>query len=326
MKAVVITQPGEPDVLGLEDRPIPNIVKGDVLVEVKAAGVNRPDIMQRQGLYPAPKGAPSDIPGLEVSGIITKIGDGVSRWKVGDPVCALVAGGGYAEFVSVSSKQCLPIPKGLSFVEAASLPETFFTVWTNVFDRVSFQSGDNVLIHGGTSGIGVTAIQMVKAFGGKAYTTAGTKDKCDFAEQIGAFRAINYKEEDFEEVIKSEANGIDVVLDMVGGDYTAKNINVLNVDGRLVIINAMKGRLGEVDLMKVMVKRLTITGSTLRPRNENFKYQIAQNLEEKVWPYLESKEIKPIIYKVFGLANAVEAHTLMESSSHIGKIVLEVTK
>lgn len=323
MKAVIISSPGEADVLTIQERPQPQIQKGEVLISVRAAGVNRPDIMQRQGKYPAPDGAPKDIPGLEVAGIISQVSDDEKRWKVGDKVCALVAGGGYAEYVTAPSRQCLPIPNGLGFVEAASLPETFFTVWTNVFDRVRFKEGEVFLIHGGTSGIGVTAIQMVKAMGGKVYATAGTKVKCEFAEEIGADRAINYREEDFEEVINSEeTGGVDIILDMIGGDYTGKNINILKVEGRLAIINAMKNRKAEVDLMKVMVKRLVITGSTLRPRDVNFKHDIAVQLEKNIWPLLAAKKIKPVIYKTFPLEQASDAHLLMESSEHIGKIVL----
>jgi len=326
VKAIIITTPGGPDVLQLQEREQPEINNNEVLIQVKAAGVNRPDVMQRKGNYPAPPGASTEIPGLEVAGIIKEVGVDEKRFTPGDEVCALVTGGGYSEFVAVPGGQCLPIPIGLTFEEAASLPETFFTVWTNIFDRAQFREGDVVLVHGGSSGIGVAAIQMITVKGGKLYTTARTKEKCDFCEQLGAEKAINYKEEDFEKAIKrKEPEGIDIILDMVGGDYTAKNINLLRPEGRLVIINAMKERIAEIDLMKVMVKRLVVTGSTLRARDSDFKHAIAANLEVKIWPYLESGEIKPIIYKTFPLGNASEAHSLMENSDHIGKIILTVS-
>ncbi|GAA5032150.1 NAD(P)H quinone oxidoreductase [Marivirga lumbricoides] len=325
MQAIIITQPGNAEVLKLQERKDPEIKENEVLIEVKAAGVNRPDIIQREGKYPAPDGVDADIPGLEVAGIITEVGSKVSRWKAGDKVCALLAGGGYASKAAVPAVQCLPIPDGLNFQEAASLPETFFTVWTNVFDRAQFKSGENFLVHGGTSGIGVTAIQMVKAMGGKAYTTAGSDDKCIYAETIGATKAINYKTEDFLQAIKeAEPDGIDVILDMIGGDYTSKNIDLLNPEGRLVIINAMKDAQSEVNMKKVMAKRLTITGSTLRARSAEFKGDIALKLEQHIWPYLEKRSIKPIIYATFPLEKAAQAHKLMESSKHIGKIVLSI--
>lgn len=324
MKAVIITKPGEPDVLQIQDRARPDFKSNEVLIEVKAAGINRPDVFQRMGGYPAPAGAPDDIPGLEVAGIIKEVGDEVTQWKVGDEVCALVAGGGYASEVAAPEVQCLPIPKGLSFVAAASLPETFFTVWSNVFDRGQFQKGETFLVHGGTSGIGVTAIQMVNSMGGTVYTTAGTREKCEYAVKLGATLGINYKKQDFEEVLKDKKVGIDIILDMVGGDYTAKNLNILNVEGRLVIINAMKNPESTINMKKVMVKRLTLTGSTLRARSAEFKGAIAENLKKYIWPLIESGEIKPVVYKTFPLAEAAEAHRLMESSEHIGKIVLEV--
>lgn len=323
MQAIVITQPGNAHVLELRERKNPEIEPHEVLIEVKAAGVNRPDIIQREGKYPAPEGVAADIPGLEVAGIISQVGSKVMRWKRGDEVCALLGGGGYASKVAVPAIQCLPIPIGLNFQEAASLPETFFTVWSNVFDRGKFKSGETFLVHGGTSGIGVTAIQMVKAMGGKIYTTAGTPDKCIYAESIGATKAINYKTDDFLEELKEiEPNGIDVILDMIGGDYSAKNIDLLNPDGRLLIINAMKDAVSEINMKKIMVKRLIITGSTLRARSAEFKGEIAQKLEQYIWPHLEKRSIKPIIYTTFPLAKAAQAHLLMESSKHIGKIVL----
>jgi putative PIG3 family NAD(P)H quinone oxidoreductase len=324
MRAIIIKNPGGPEVLQLEERESPKPKASEVLIDVKAAGVNRPDVFQRRGGYPAPAGAPDDIPGLEVGGVIKEVGQDVKQWQVGDKVCALVAGGGYASEVTAPAMQCLPIPKGLNFVEAASLPETFFTVWSNVFDRGKFQKGESFLVHGGTSGIGVTAIQMVKSMEGKVFTTAGTQEKCDYAVKIGADLAINYKEQDFEEYLKNKKEGVDVILDMVGGDYTAKNINLLNPEGRLVIINAIKNAESTIDMKKIMVKRLTITGSTLRARSPEFKGAIAENLKKHIWPKIESGEIKPIVFKTFPLAEASKAHELMESSEHIGKIVLEV--
>jgi len=324
MQAIIIKNPGGPETLQMGERERPKIQADEVLIDVKAAGVNRPDVFQRMGGYPAPDGMPDDIPGLEVAGIVKEVGKDVNQWQAGDKVCALVAGGGYASEVSAPELQCLPIPKGLSFVEAASLPETFFTVWSNVFDRGQFQDGEHFLVHGGTSGIGVTAIQMVKSMGGKVFSTAGTQKKCDYILKLGAELAINYKEQDFDKILKERQFGIDVVLDMVGGDYTAKNINILNPEGRLVIINAMKNSESTINMKKVMVKRLTITGSTLRARSSEFKGAIAKNLKKYIWPKLESGEIKPIIHKTFPLAEASSAHALMESSEHIGKIVLEI--
>jgi putative PIG3 family NAD(P)H quinone oxidoreductase len=325
MQAIVITQPGEPEVLKLQERTSPEIKPDEVLIEVKAAGVNRPDIIQREGKYPAPEGVAPDVPGLEVAGIIKAVGEEVMGWKIGDKVCALLAGGGYASEVAAPALQCLPIPIGLSFEEAAALPETFFTVWTNVFDRGQFKKGETFLVHGGTSGIGVAAIQMVKAMGGKVYTTAGSDEKCRFAEELGAEKAINYKNSDFlEELKKIELNGIDVILDMVGGDYTAKNIDLLNPEGRLIIINAMKSAQSEINMKKVMAKRLTITGSTLRARSPEFKGEIALKLKAHIWPFLEDGTIKPVIHKIFPLKDASDAHVLMESSKHSGKIILTV--
>ncbi|SMG51600.1 putative NAD(P)H quinone oxidoreductase, PIG3 family [Marivirga sericea] len=322
MQAIIIENPGGPEVLQLEERESPKPQANEILIKVKAAGVNRPDVFQRMGGYPAPEGAPDDIPGLEVAGIIKEVGDDVQDWQIGDKVCALVAGGGYATEVAAPAVQCLPIPKGLSFIEAASLPETFFTVWSNVFDRGHFQKGESFLVHGGTSGIGVAAIQMVKSMGGRVFTTAGTDEKCKFAMDLGAELAINYTKKDFQEVIKDSTEGVDLILDMVGGDYTAKNINILKPDGRLVIINTMKDAESSFNMKKVMVKRLTITGSTLRARSPAFKGDIAEQLRQQIWPKLETGEIKPVVYKTFPLAEASKAHSLMESSEHIGKIIL----
>jgi NADPH:quinone reductase len=325
MKAIVITQPGGPEVLQLQERPAPSVSAGEVLVKVGAAGVNRPDVAQRKGSYPPPAWTSPDIPGLEIAGTIVETGAGVTRWKVGDKVCALVTGGGYAEYCTVPEGQCLPIPGKLNFVEAASLPETFFTVWSNVFDRGQLKPGETLLVHGGSSGIGVAAIQMAVALGSKVYITAGSDEKCKFCEDLGAERAINYKTENFKEVIKqiTNAKGVDVILDMVGGDYVANNIKSLADDGRLVMINMMAGKDVTVDLAPVMSKRLTITGSTLRSRDTVFKSAIARKLEEHLWPLLASGKIKPIIYSVFPPEKAADAHRLMESSSHIGKIVLQ---
>jgi len=325
MKAIVITQPGGPEVLQIADRALPAFATNEVLVKVLAAGVNRPDVSQRKGHYPAPVWTSPDIPGLEIAGVIEAVGAEVSRWNIGDKVCALVSGGGYAEYCNVPEGQCLPIPENFSFIESASLPETFFTVWSNVFDRGKLQAGESLLVHGGSSGIGVAAIQMAKALGATVYITAGSNDKCRFCENLGASRGINYKNEDFEEVIAqlTNSNGVDVTLDMIGGDYTPKNLRSLANDGRLVLINTMKGKDVAVDLSFVMRKRLSITGSTLRNRDTTFKSAIAQNLEQFIWPFLVSGKIKPVVHAVFPAVKAAEAHALMESSEHIGKIVLD---
>ncbi|SMO52244.1 NAD(P)H-quinone oxidoreductase [Solitalea koreensis] len=326
MKAIIITQSGAPEVLKIQEHEIPWIKPNEVLVKVKAAGVNRPDAAQRAGRYPAPAGAPSNIPGLELAGVIEAIGSEVNNVKTGDSVCALVAGGAYAEYCAVPAELCLPLPKGLTYVDAASLPETYFTVWSNVFDRGGLKSGETLLVHGGSSGIGTTAIQLANAFGNPVYATAGSKEKCDFCEQLGAAKCINYKDEDFVAVLKSLTNnkGIDVILDMVGGEYINKNIDLLAEDGRLVFINAMNGFKAEIDFLKVMQRRLIITGSTLRARPNSFKAEIAKNLIKHVWPLFESGKLKPVIYKTFPLDQAAEAHRLMESSEHMGKIMLEV--
>lgn len=324
MKAVVITHPGAPDVLQIEERLKPAFTTDEVLVKVAAAGINRPDVFQRKGNYPPPAHAPQDIPGLEIAGTIAEVGANVTRWKIGDKVCALVIGGGYAEYCNVPAGQCLPIPENLSFAEAASLPETFFTVWSNVFDRGHFKPGESLLIHGGSSGIGVTAIQMAKALGSTVYVTAGSDEKCKFCEELGATKAINYKTENFKDVIQQITNdkGVDVILDMIGGDYTVPNLQSLADEGRLVMINMMKGKDVSIDLSIIMRKRLMITGSMLRSRDIAFKAAIAQSLEQHIWPLLASGKIKPVIYKVFPASEAAQAHRLMESSAHIGKLVL----
>ncbi|MDO9169440.1 MAG: NAD(P)H-quinone oxidoreductase [Methylobacter sp.] len=306
-------------------RAMPKPSANQVLIKVAAAGVNRPDVMQRKGLYPAPPDA-SDIPGLEVAGIIHTLGDNISHFNKGDRICALVTGGGYAEYCLASAALCLSIPEGLSFTQAAALPETFFTVWSNVFDRAHLQPGETLLVHGGASGIGTTAIQLAKAFNSKVIITAGSKFKCAFCLQLGADAAINYKEQDFVEEIKrlTDNQGVAVILDMIGGDYFPRNLKCMADDGRLVQIAIQNGSKTELNLLPIMLKRLTITGSTLRARDDAFKTAIAKRLLEKVWPLLASGQIKPVIHSTFALTNAAKAHQLMESSQHIGKIILTV--
>lgn len=323
MTAIEIREPGGPEVLAPSRMAVPSPGPEEVLIKVAAAGVNRPDTMQRAGLYPPPPGAP-ETPGLEVAGEIAATGGSVERWRLGDQVTALVAGGGYAEYCVAPAPQCLPVPDGLGLVEAASLPETFFTVWTNVFDRGSLESGERFLVHGGSSGIGTTAIQMAKAWGAEVFTTAGSAEKCQACQKLGADMAINYREQDFVAAIKEATGGagVDVILDMVGGDYIAKNLALLAPDGRLCFIAFLHGSKAEVNFLPVLVKRLTVGGSTLRPRTVAFKAAIARNLEEKIWPLIAEGRIKPVIHQTFPLAEAAEAHRLMESSAHIGKIML----
>jgi len=308
------------------ERPIPEYSKSEVLIKVKAAGVNRADIMQREGLYPPPVGA-SYILGLEVSGIVSAVGSNVKHLKVGDKVCALLTGGGYAEYCSVESDLCLPIPHNLSFTQAAGLPEAFFTVWHNVFNLGQLQAGQTLLVHGGTSGIGTTAIQLAKAMGAKVITTAGSTEKCDFCLQLGADAAINYKQDDFVTVVNQlTANkGVDVILDIVGGDYFTRNLKCMAVDASLVQIAIQNGYKAQVNLLAIMSKRLKITGSTLRDRDLTFKRAIAQQLLKQVWPLLESGVIAPIIDKIFTLQEATQAHQYMESSQHKGKIILTLS-
>lgn len=322
MKAIIITKPGGPEVLQLQEREKPQLKANEVLIKVKAAGVNRPDVFQRKGNYPPPENVSQDIPGLEIAGIVEDSGSETTQWKIGDQVCALLGGGGYVEFAVADARHCLPVPANWSFVEAASLPETVFTVWQNVFLRGSLKSGETFLVHGGSSGIGITAIQLAKAFGAEVYATAGSDDKCKACENLGAKRSINYKTEDFEEVLQDI--GVDVILDMIGGDYIPKNIRLLKPEGRLVYINAMQGGKAEIDVTEIMKKRLTITGSTLRNRDAVFKAQLSAAILEQVWPVLEAGKFKPVIYQTFKLEDAASAHQLMESSEHIGKIVLEV--
>jgi NADPH2:quinone reductase len=325
MRAIEITQPGGPEVLQPCERPLPVLKAGEVLIKVLAAGVNRPDVFQRLGQYPVPPGA-SDLPGLEVAGEIVDGELGDSGFAKGDLVCSLVQGGGYAEYCAAPLAQCLPVPEGLSPLEAASLPETFFTVWSNVFQRAALQPGETLLVQGGSSGIGVTAIQVARALGHRVFATAGSADKCRACEELGAERAINYKDEDFAAVVKelTGGKGVDVVLDMVGGDYVAREVSCLADDGRIVVIALLGGAKANVDLGQVLRRRLTITGSTLRPRPVAFKAQIARELRERVWPLLAAGTIKPVIYKTFALEEAGAAHALMESSAHVGKIMLDL--
>ena len=326
MTAIEISEPGGPEVLKPASRPMPLPGAGEVLIQVAAAGVNRPDVMQRQGSYPPPPGA-SDIPGLEVAGKVVAVGLGVNHTKVGDAVCALVTGGGYATYCVAPEPQCLPVPKGFSMVEAAALPETFFTVWTNLFERGALKPGETALIHGGTSGIGTTAIQLAKALGAhQVFATAGSRDKCHACEKLGATRGIDYKHEDFVKIVKdmTAGRGVDVILDMVGGDYIQRNISALALEGRIVYIAFLRGSQAEVNLLPLMLKRGTITGSTLRARTVEQKGAIAAPLKRVVWPLLDQGKVKPVIHRTFPLAEASEAHRLMESSEHIGKIVLTV--
>ncbi|MEC8183011.1 MAG: NAD(P)H-quinone oxidoreductase [Pseudomonadota bacterium] len=323
MTAVEITEFGPPDGLRpcRRDTPVPEA--GEVLIEVAYAGVNRPDVIQRQGFYPPPPGA-SDLPGLEVAGTVVAVAGDVTDWRVGDRCCALVNGGGYAEYCTAPAGQCLPIPDGYDLRRAAALPETFFTVWSNVFERGQLKAGESLLVHGGSSGIGSTAIQLAAARGATVYVTAGSAEKCRFCEELGAHRAINYRDEDFAAVMK-EVGGVDVVLDMVGGDYAQKNINSLRPDGRLVIIGFLGGpKTADFNFTKIMTQRLTVTGSTLRPRSAADKAAIATTLADQVWPLLADGAIAPVIAQVFDLDQAAEAHRLMESSTHMGKILLKV--
>lgn len=322
MKAIVITSFGAADVLKIEEREKPLINENEVLIRVKAAGVNRPDVFQRKGSYPPPPDVPQDIPGLEVAGVIEEVGANVTQWKIDDKVCALVAGGGYATYVKVNAGHCLPVPEGLSFVEAAGLPETVFTVWSNVFQRGGLKSNERLLVHGGSSGIGTTAIQLAKYIGAEVIVTVGSDQKGQYCLELGADRFINYKSQDFEEELKKQP--VDVVLDMIGGAYFQMNIEVLKPDGRLVYINAMEGNMVSLNIMQMMRKRLSITGSTLRNREPEFKTALAQDILEKVWPMFKNGQFKSTVFKVFPMAEASKAHELMESSQHLGKIILEM--
>jgi putative PIG3 family NAD(P)H quinone oxidoreductase len=325
MRAVEIARPGGPEVLVGTERPRPAPATGEVLVKVAAAGVNRPDVMQRMGHYPPPPGV-TDIPGLEIAGVVEQVGSGVGAWRVGDRVCALVAGGGYAEYCVVPAPQCLPVPPNMDFSHAAAIPETFFTVWTNVFERGRLKPGESLLVHGGSSGIGTTAIQLARALGSRVFTTAGSADKCRACERLGAERAINYREEDFVAVVKqaTAGKGVDVVLDMMGGDYFPRNMETLAMEGRLVSIAVLNGVKATINILTMMQRRLTLTGSTLRTRSIAEKGAIAAALREHVWPLLESGTVAPVIHATFPLGDAGAAHRVMESGTHIGKLVLVV--
>jgi NADPH2:quinone reductase len=323
MVAIEISHPGEPEVLVATERPRPALGRGDVLIRVAAAGVNRPDVMQRQGKYPPPPGA-SDIPGLEVAGTIEEVAGDVRDWRVGDRVCALVSGGGYAEYCVAPAGQCLPIPAGLDFTSAAGIPETFFTVWANVFELGRLTEGEALLVHGGSSGIGTAAIQLAGRFGAQVFATAGSAEKCAACERLGAERAINYREEDFVAVLRDATGGrgVDVILDMVGGDYLQRNIDSLAVEGRLVQIALVAGLRAWINLLPVLQRRLTITGSTLRPQSTERKSAIASALRARVWPLIEAGDVRPVIHATFPLRDAALAHRVMESGLHVGKLVL----
>jgi NADPH:quinone reductase len=325
MTAIELKQPGGPDMLVPGSRPTPKPGKGEVLIKVAAAAINRPDVLQRQGKYPPPPGAPDTL-GLDVAGTVVASGEGVSWPKMGDQVCALVAGGGYAEYAVAPAPQCMPVPKGFSMAEAASLPETYFTVWTNVFERGRLQPGEAFLVHGGASGIGITAIQLAKALGSRVFATAGSAEKCAACEKLGAEKAFNYKTEDWVAGAKqaTQGEGVDVILDMVGGDYTPRNLELLRIEGRVVQIAFLRGNKVEIDLNPIMRKRLTLTGSTLRPRSVAEKALIAQALRARVWPLFESGKLKPVIHATFPLAKAAEAHRMMDADQNTGKIVLTV--
>lgn len=325
MTAIGMDAPGGPEVLRPETRPLPRPGAGELLVRLAFAGVNRPDVLQRQGGYAPPPGA-SDIPGLEIAGTVVAAGPGTTRFRIGDQVCGLVAGGGYAQFCTVHESNALPLPAGLSLIEAAALPETFFTVWSNVFERAALKPGETILIHGGTSGIGTTAIQLAKAFGATVFATAGSDDKCEACRALGADLAINYRTQDFVAEAKAATGGkgVNVILDMVGGPYIQRNYDVAATDGRIVQIAFLQGAKVQIDFMRLMLKRLTHTGSTLRSRAVSEKAALAAELEAKVWPLLAAGRCKPVIHATFPLAEAAKAHALMESSTHVGKIMLEI--
>ena len=323
MTVIEIREPGGPDVLVAAERPAPAPGRGELLIKVAAAGVNRPDVLQRMGRYPPPPGA-SDIPGLEVAGVVDRVGAGVHGWEKGDRVCALVSGGGYAEYCTAPAPQCLPVPTGMDFIAAAAIPEAFFTVWTNVFERGRLQAGESILVHGGSSGIGTTAIQLARAFGARVFATAGSARKCEACERLGAERAINYRDVDFVAAVReaTDGKGVNLVLDIVGGEYVKRNIDALAVDGRLVQIGTLGGAKAEINMIPVLQRRLTITGSTLRARGVAEKGAIAAALRERVWPLLELRRVAPVIEATFPLERAAEAHRVMEGGGHIGKLVL----
>lgn len=321
MKTIVITEAGRPEVMQLQERPRPEPAKDEVLIKVKAAGVNHADLLQRQGKYGEP-GKLIITPGMEVAGIVAKCGGHVQRWKEGDRVCALMREGGYAEYAVVDARHCLPVPAGFTFEQAASLPETVLTVWYNVFQLARLKEAENFLVHGGSSGIGITAIQLANAFGAQVFATAGTAEKCHYCEELGARKCVNYKEEDFVEALKDE--GIDVVLDMVGGEYTERNMRLMNDDGRLVFIASLGGSKSSFNVLELMKKRITITGSMLSPRDKAFKAKLIADAEKYVWPLFDEAKFKTVIHKVFPLEEAPAAHRLMQTSQHIGKIILKV--
>jgi NADPH2:quinone reductase len=326
MRAVAITMPGEPQVLQVVDRPIPEIKKDQVLIHVMAAGINRPDIAQRKGKYPAPAWAPQDIPGLEVAGIVEKTGSACTRYKPGHRVVALLSGGGYADYAVAEESHCLPMPEKWTYTDAAGLPEAVFTVWHNVFERGRLKRGEKILIHGGTSGIGITAIQLAKAFGALVITTSGSDEKCALAQKLGAALAINYRQTDFKEVILeyTKKAGVSVILDMIGGPYTQTNLDILEPDGRLCLINFMGGSKSEINLASILSKRLTLTGSTLRARDNYFKAKLAALVETNVWPVISQERFLPVTDSIFDLENVQQAHECMESGEHAGKIILKL--
>jgi NADPH2:quinone reductase len=321
MRAIAVTEPGGPEVMVVGEQPVPRLSGGELLVKVAAAGVNRADCMQRRGDYPPPPGA-SEILGLEVSGTVAALGEGVSGWQVGDPVCALLAGGGYAEYCAVPVPQCLPVPAGVDLVDAAALPEVALTVWTNVFERGGLMPGETLLVHGGSSGIGTMAIQVASALGATVFVTAGSTEKCDACEALGAARAFNYREVDFVEAVRSVAGGVDVVLDIVGGPYLDSNLSLLNLDGRLVIIALMGGARAEINLATLMRRRLIVTGTTLRARTIEQKGAVVDAVRARVWPLVESGRVRPVIHRRLLWSEAADAHRVMEASTHIGKLLL----
>ena len=321
MRAIAVTEPGGPEVMVVGEQPVPQLNGGELLVKVAAAGVNRADCMQRRGDYPPPPGA-SEILGLEVSGTVAALGEGVSGWQVGDPVCALLAGGGYAEYCAVPAPQCRPVPAGVDLVDAAALPEVALTVWTNVFERGGLMPGETLLVHGGSSGIGTMAIQLASALGATVFVTAGSTEKCDACEALGAARAFNYREVDFVEAVRSVAGGVDVVLDMVGGPYLDSNLDLLNLDGRLVIIALMGGARAEINLATLMRRRLIVTGTTLRARTIEEKGAVVDAVRARVWPLVESGRVRPVIHRRLRWSEAADAHRVMEASTHIGKLLL----
>lgn len=327
MRAIEISKPGLPDVLRACERPVPRAGAGEIVIKVAYAGVNRPDVLQRLGSYKPPADA-SDLPGLECSGVVAEVGQGVARWKLGDQVCALLPGGGYAEYVTTPAVHALPIPAGLTLAQAAALPETYFTVWSNVFMRGGLKAGETFLVHGGSSGIGTTAIQLANVMGARVFTTAGTPEKCEFCESLGAEKAVNYRVADFGGTTRdlTDGRGVDVILDMVGGQYIARNIKALALEGRLILIAFLSGAETELNFANIMVKRLTVTGSTLRPQSVAAKAEIARQLEAQVWPLISAGRIGPIMDHTFSLEHAFNAHKRMENSSHIGKMVLKVAE